>query len=91
MRDTVTLYGDHIEDPGGHLVPAPRGCHPALLGVRDKLLATAEPEIELLMGDRWVHFHRGLVLAIDSDNRQWVWAVWVDDLGRGVGGEAILV
>lgn len=87
----VGVYGDHLETPEGSLVPAPGGCHPALEEVRDILLTTEEPEITLFIGDSLKHFRRGIVGAVDGTGRSWIWAIWVDELGRGLGGQAVLV
>lgn len=87
----VGIYGDHLETPEGSLVPAPGGCHPALEEVREELLASDAHELTLWIGDSMKHFRRGIVGAVDGSGRQWIWAIWVDELGRGLGGQAVLV
>lgn len=90
---TATIYGDHIEDQHGHLIPAPMGFHPALAEIRDELLAQEADthEVALWIGTQLLHFRRGMIAASDVEGGNWLWCIWIDECGRGVGGQAVLV
>lgn len=96
MGNLVTTYGDHIEDPDGHLIPGPLAYHPALEEVRDILVRKSGlddtwHELTLFVGNAPIRFRRGLIAASDASGRQWIWVVWVDEFGRGVAGKALQV